>query len=154
MKTLTAWAALINANRDLLGIKAEQEDTWLENAEIQPGSNKETEQGLHYLDFEYRVATVIERLPQECGGLLILLAYQFVNTLGERDGLDWPSMSVTALDSGKYVDVEVTFDARDPVYLVPVENSPIEINGQPMGFGPGGWNIAEAAALSADRADR
>lgn len=154
MKTLTAWDEYLSQNRDLLGIKPEQAECWLENAEIVPGGNKETEHGLHYLDFEYRVATVIERLPQEVGGLLILLAYQFVNTLGERDGLDWPSMSVTALDDGKFVDVEITYDARDAIYLVPVENSPIEINGQKMGFGPGGWSIAEAAQISAANANR
>lgn len=154
MKTLSAWNAYINENRDMLGLLPEQAECWLENGEIVPGSNKETEAGLHYLDFEYRVATAIERIPTECGGLLILLVYQFVNTLGERDGLDWPSISVTSLDSGRYADVEITFDARDAIYLVEVENSPIEINGKKMGFGAGGWTFAEIAEMSAGVAER
>ncbi|QQD22289.1 hypothetical protein GJQ54_11150 [Oceanospirillaceae bacterium ASx5O] len=151
MKTLSAWQAKIEQVKGLLGIKSEQAEVWLENAEIVPGSSKDTEDGLHYLDFEYRAVLYIERLPQEVGGLLILLAHQFVNGLGERDGLEAPTMSIIALDSGRYVDVELTFGVRDPVHIVPVENSPIVINGQPMGFAPGAWNIATEFGIEAGR---
>lgn len=154
MKTLTAWLNRVEGVCDLLGIKASQCEVWMENAEIVPGSHKDTEDGLHYLDFEYRAALYIERLPQEVGGLLILLAHEFVNRLGERDGLEAPTMSIIALDGGRYVDVEVTFGVRDPVYIVPVENSPIIIHGQPMGFAPGAWSIADTFILGAEVAER
>lgn len=150
MKTMNEFLAMLDAQKTLLGIKPRQFDVWIENSVLVPGSNKETELGLHYMDFEYRLSCMIERLPSANGGLLCLLVHQFVNSIDDRHELESVSVDISDND-GKTVDAEITFGVRDPFYLVPVENSPIVIDGVKMGFGEGGLDVAEVVSLNALR---
>ena len=144
MNTLTALQQVVDANLDLLGIKINQRELWLESGEMVPGSNKENENGLHVLDLEYRLVLAVDEISNRTSGLLILLVWNFIKSL-DREGLGQPSFSVDPNDE-KNSDVEINFNVRDPMNLVPVQNSPVFINGQPMGFGDGSLNTAETLA--------
>lgn len=146
MKTQTAFETVIKQNLELLGIGENQLEILGEGGQVQPGSNKETEQGLHYLDFEYRQALIIENLPNESLALLTLLCHQFVNGLGEREGLFGLNVEFGPHNQGKSSDIEITFGVREAVYLVEVENSPIEHDGKKWGFGEHTLNIAGTLA--------
>lgn len=148
MNTMNEFVSMLDAQKSLLCIKKRQFDVWIENSVIVPGSNKETDLGLHYMDFEYRLSCMIERLPSASGGLLCLLVHQFVNNIEDRHDLESVSVDLSDND-GKTVDAEITFGVRDPFHLVPVENSPIVIDGVKMGFGEGGLDVAEVVTLNA-----
>ncbi|CCK75047.1 hypothetical protein OLEAN_C08710 [Oleispira antarctica RB-8] len=147
MKTMNDFLAMLDEQKSLICIRRKQFDVWIESSVIVPGSNKETEDGFHYMDFEYRLCCMIERLPAAQGGLLCLLVHQFVNGL-DRHELETVSVDISDND-GKTVDAEINFGVRDPFYLVPVENSPIVIDGVKMGFGEGGLDVAEVVTLNA-----
>jgi len=149
MKTLQDYKALIIANLDLLNISKNQIEIFAENGEIKPGSNKENELGLHYLDFEYRLTLEIEEMPAESLALLSLLTLQFVNNIYDRDELDEIRFEYETNDLEKSIDIEINFGVRDPVYLVPVDtgySSPISMNGKMWGLGNGVLNVAESLA--------
>lgn len=148
MKTMNDFLVMIEEQKSLIGIEREQFDVWIENSVVVPGSNKETELGFHYLDFEYRMSCMIERLPSAKGGLICLLVHQFVTGIYDRENLEALSIDLSENDE-KTVDAEITFGVRDPFYLVPVENSPIVIDGVKMGFGEGQLDVAEVIALNA-----
>ena len=129
-----------------MGIEKDQWEITGEGGQILPGSNKETEQGLHFLDFEFRLFIEIENFPAKHFALLTLLVHQFVNGLGERDDLESVGIEFGPHNRGKSLDVEITFGVRDAVNLVEVENSPIEMNGKTWGFGEGGLDVAGSLA--------
>ncbi|MEY8251737.1 MAG: hypothetical protein RPR91_05070, partial [Colwellia sp.] len=130
MKAQSDFETLLETNQGLLGIKHDQWEITGESGQLLPGSNKETNFGLHYLDFEYRLFIEIENFPAKHFALLTLLVHQFVNGLGEREGLENVGIEFGPHNKGKSLDVEITFGVRDAVNLVEVENSPIEMNGK------------------------
>jgi hypothetical protein len=146
MKTQTAFECVIEDNRKLLDIRKNQIELLGEGGQIKPGSNKETDQGFHYLDFEYRQALIIENLPNESLALLSLLCHQFVNGLGDREGLAGLDIEFGPHNQGKSLDIEITFGVREAVYLVEVQNSPIEHDGKKWGFGEHSLNVAGTLA--------
>ena len=144
MNKMTELQELIDTQAALLGITSNQREVWLENGELKPGSNKQTEAGLHLLDLEYRLNLAIEDLHNDSAGLLVLLVHQFAWPLQQED-LEGVSYSVAPNDN-ETVDVEFSLGVREPVYVVPVDNSPIEFNGQKWGFGDSSFAIAEVFA--------
>ena len=144
MNHMNALQQQIDDYRRLLGIQCEQREIWLENGALKPGSFKQSDSGLHLLDLEYRLVLAIERLHNDQAGLLILLVYQFSTTV-DREGLEDISFSVDSNDEHT-VDVEFSMGVREPVYVVPVDNSPIIFDGQQWGFGDGSINVAEVLA--------
>ena len=149
MKTQSNFEKLIKQNQSLLGIDQKQYEFTGEAGRSKSGSNKETENGFHYSDFEYVQFFNIEELPNRSFALLIILVQQFVNGLGEREGLQEIDFEFGPHDKGKSMDVEITFGVRESVYLVPVDNSPIEFNGKKWGFGESEYYIAQSlGALS------
>jgi len=134
MKTQTAFHNILKSNLALLGMSENQFQLSGESGKLKPGSNKETEEGLHYLDFEYRQVCLIEEMPMDSLALLTLLAHKFVNDLEDRHNLDETDIEWADHTIGESLDVEITFGVREPVNLVPVENSPIEFSGKKWGF--------------------
>lgn len=138
MKTQTAFQNILNENLSLLGMSENQIELSGENGKIKPGSNKGTgDGGLHYLNFEYRQVLVIENMPMASLALLTLLAHKFVNDLEDRHNLDETEIEWSDHNIGESLDIEITFGVREPVNLVPVENSPIEFAGKKWGFANG-----------------
>ena len=82
MKTQSAFENILLNNISLLGINESQFELIGENGKIKPGSNRVSESGeLHYLDFEYRQALIIEDMPMGSLALLTLLAHKFVKDI-------------------------------------------------------------------------
>jgi hypothetical protein len=146
MKTQTDFESLINQNLNLLDIEKNQIEIFGEGGQVQPGSNKENEQGLHYLDFEYRQILVIENMPIQSLALLTLISHYFVNGLGDRDGLESLGIEFGPHNQGQSLDIEITFGVREPVYLVEALNSPIEFGGKKWAFGEHTFFIADQLA--------
>jgi len=142
MKSQNDFEDLIKENLKLLGIKKNQFEIIGEDGQIKSGSNKETDDGFHYLDFEFRQVLIIENMPIASLALLTLLVHQFVLGLGEREDLQDINIDFGPHNLGKSLDIEITFGVREPVYLVEVENSPIEHGGKKWGFGTGGLDVA------------
>ncbi len=138
MKTQTAFENNILENISLLGITENQFELMGESGKIKPGSNKENEGGeLHYLNFEYRQVLIIENMPMRSLALLTLLAHKFVNDLEDRHNLDETEIEWSDHTIGESLDIEITFGVREPVNLVPVDNSPINFAGKMWGFPDG-----------------
>jgi hypothetical protein len=142
MKTQTEFENVIDQNLVLLGIEKNQLEILGEGGQVQPGSHKENEQGLHYLDFEYRQVLMVENMPIGSLALLTLICQQFINNLGERDQLESMGVEFGPHTQGKSLDIEITFGVRDPVHLVEVTNSPIEFGGKKWGFGDATFYVA------------
>lgn len=143
MKTLNDFESLINENLKLLGVGKNQIEIFAEAGQVIEGGNQETEQGLHYGDIEYRLVLEVENLPNGSFALLCLLVKRFVDLL-ERENLAAIGLDFSPHNIGKSQDIEITFGVRDALYLVEVQNSPIEFNGKKWGFGAGGLDVAEA----------
>lgn len=154
MSYLTTLKETITEQADILGIKPAQVDVWMEGGELEDGSYKETESGLHIQDLKYRACVAIDDLLDDNGqsAFLALLVKQFAKSIDEdnQQGLDGISLHIEQLDEKK-VDVEITLGIREPQYVVEVQNSPIEFNGKKWGFGTATFNIAtELNDVSAD----
>ena len=149
MKTMTRWQQYIKENLTYLGVDETHVEVWTENGKPVSGGMHDTPDGMRYIDFEYRLATAVDEMPAEVGGLLIAMAYHFVDGL-DRAELEEIDIDISPLDEGRLVNVEITFGVRDPIFLEPVQNSPIVINGQKMGFSPGSWNVATNMDLKGD----
>lgn len=143
MKTFNDFETLIHSNLALLGIGKEQLEIFSDGGSVLPGSNHETEHGLHYLDIEYRLVLDIENMPGPSFGLLCLLVKRFVDGL-DRDELKEIEMDFTPHDRGVTVDTQFSFGVRDPIHLVEVQESPIVFGGKKWGFGEGGLDVAES----------
>jgi hypothetical protein len=146
MKAQSDLDDLINENLNLLGFGKDQFEISGEGGQVQPGSNKESEHGLHYLDFEYRQLLLIENMPIKSLALLTLISHQFVNGLGDREGLESLGIEFGPHNQGQSLDIEITFGVREPVYLVEVLNSPIEFDGKKWGFGEASFFVADQVA--------
>lgn len=146
MKTQNQLEAYLKQNFALLKIGKNQLEITGEDGQIEDGSNKESELGLHYIDLVYRQVIGIENMPQTSLALLTLLLKQFVHSLGERDDLDKLNIEWSPHNLDKSLDIEITFGVREPIYLVPVENSPIEFGGKKWGFGEADFFVASGLA--------
>lgn len=150
MRTLQAFKTEIKNNLTLLSLSENQIEFFTENGQIKKGSNKETADGLHFFDFEYRLALQIEEMKDDNVAILSLLVMQFVNNLNLDDNeFNDINFDVDVNELEKSVDVEITFNVRDSIYLVPVTapaTSPINIGGKMWGLGAGSIDTAETLA--------
>ncbi len=148
MKTLNSLNELIYQNRKVLGISLNSFDVFMESGTLEAGTNKEDENGLHYADYRYQVALQIENMHADRGGNLLVLLHQWVTALENRDDLNAPDILTTAL-TGQKLDVEMTLEVRDPIYLTRSDDGPIVIRGKRYSFGAHVLNVAESVTLTA-----
>ena len=92
MKTMTRWQQYIKENLTYLGVDETHVEVWTENGKPVSGGMHDTPDGMRYIDFEYRLATAVDEMPAEVGGLLIAMAYHFV------DGLDRAELEEIDID--------------------------------------------------------
>ena len=142
MKHQNALQELIDENLPLLSIKIEQRELWIENGVIEAGSNEQTELGLNWLDTVYDLVLAVDDLENVNSSLLMLLVHRFVSDLG--DNKMGPLDFTVSPNDETTLDVEFRVRVRESLHLVPVENSPIEIRGQKMGFGDSEFTVAES----------
>jgi hypothetical protein len=140
MKKLNDLNTLLKDNQDWMNFGCEQSEVWLENSRVERGSSEETDDGLHYLDFKYRLCASIDGLQAQKGDALIVLLHCFTNQMDD-DFLGELEIDITPSDD-RLVDVEITMMVNEPIYLVEVEKSPIHFNGKYWGFGEGGLTFA------------
>ena len=147
MKTLNALNELIYQNRKVLGVSLNSFDVFMESGTLEAGTNKEDDNGLHYADYRYQLALQIENMHADRGGILLVLLHQWVTALDNRGDLNAPDILTTVL-TGQKLDVEMTLEVRDPVYLTPDASGPIVIRGQGYSFGDHVLNVAEKVSVT------
>ncbi|MDP2548893.1 phage tail protein [Oceanobacter sp. 4_MG-2023] len=155
MQTLDSLAALIHDNRQLLGITRQGYDLWIDSGTIEPGSNRETERGLHFCDYRYRLALSIDAMHGHRGGLLLAMLHNWETSLSRevRADLDEPQIitsTATKNRGGRILQVEYTLDVRDGIYLTRDSNGPVQAIGDRWTFGEHTLNIAEAISLTSE----
>jgi len=154
VKTLESLNALLLENLKLLGINRQSFDLWIDQGTIEIGSGKETEKGLHFCDYQYRLALSIEAMHAHRGGLLLAMLHNWECSLDEctRRDLSAPQVitSSTTKQSGggKVLQVEYTLDVRDGIYLTRSSNGPVVANGERWTFGNHELGIAEAIGMT------
>lgn len=143
MKKLNALSTLLKDNQDWMNVGADQREVWMEQSKIERGSNEQSENGLHYLDFKYRLCASIDGLQAKKGEALLVLIHGFTNQMDD-DFLGELEIDITPSDD-HLVDIEITMMVNDPIYLVEVNESPIYFSGKYWGFGEGGLTFATSA---------
>jgi hypothetical protein len=147
MKTLNSLNELIYQNRKVLNVSLNSFDVFMESGKLEAGSNKEDDNGLHYADYRYQLALQIENMHADRGGILLVLLHQWVTALEYRSDLDAPDIVTTVL-TGQKLDVEMTLEVRDPIYLTRDDEGPIVIRGQKYSFGDHVLNVAESVTVT------
>lgn len=145
--TLNSFADFIKANFKLLSLEENQVEFYWEDGVLEEGSNKESEEGLHFLDFKYRLVYDIENIKQKHVALLSLLAKQFVSKL-KRDDLEELRIEMHQREKDNTLDIELSFGVCDPVHVTEVQNSPIEFRGKKWGIGEHEFFTAEEGELA------
>lgn len=147
MKSLNSLNDLIFSNRKALGIARQNYDVFIEGGTLEPGGMREDENGIRYTDYRYDLALQIENICASRAGILLVMLRNWVDCQKNRDDLGQPSVITTTLSSNK-VDVEMTLEVRDPIYIHPDANGPMEIAGQRYAIGEKAWSVAETATLT------
>ncbi|MEH6649977.1 MAG: phage tail protein [Motiliproteus sp.] len=146
-------SASLAAQFELLGINAENFESFQEGGELQPGGGNETEQGWHQADWKYRAVLAFERIPASSAGLLLALVQAWLDE-NDPDRSDHelgnPQGQIDLDDNNKFADVELTLDFVDPIYLVQDDSGPIVWNGQQFNFGDYDLWIAEQGGVTHD----
>lgn len=145
MSCLDKFETLMNDNQHWMEVSREQRTVWMEQTKVDSGSNEQNENGLHYLDHKYRLVASIEDLQAEKGHAVLVLVRHFANELHD-DFLG--ELEVEIDPSGdNTVNVEITMNVKDPVYLMPVsEETPIKFSGQYWGFKDGSLTVGTSIA--------
>ena len=139
---------LIN-KKTLLKFRDEQFGTEVESLSITDGGHNETTEGSHFANLRYQGVIYIERLPESSLALLAILTKAWLDDNDDvRDTykLDKPSFDVAPLGD-RLVDILVTIDFIDPVYLVEDPDGNIEINNKTYADADFEYWIAESGEV-------
>lgn len=94
-----------------------------------PGGHNITVQGLYLANFRYRASLYIERLNLETAVMLMLHARAWLDDYDDTRGqflLEDPEISIMKLENEEVVDLLLTGDFIDPVYLSPANKDILE----------------------------
>ena len=143
MKGLTDLHTILTDHRQALKTSAKNWDVWMENGTLKSGGMLEDANGYQYANLEYRAVIYVERLAADRGALLMALIRQYAN---QREGEDHKTIDIefdqTNLN-GKQINLEITLQLTDILYMTEVEDSPIEWAGKKLAPGAHTLNIAE-----------
>lgn len=122
----------------LLNIRPENYQTDIVQFMLCPGGHNITPQGLYLANFRYRASLYVERIAMPAAITLMIHARAWLDDNDDtRDKykLADPEISIIELDDGDLVDLLLTGEFIDPVYLAPApEGTPdaeiIEWNGR------------------------
>ena len=153
METLNSLNELIKSQRDVLGINHTDYIVWIEQGVIEPGSLKEEERGLHFCDYQYRLAMQIDAMHEHRGGLLLVMLHNWNASLPESVRRDLGEIGIVT-DSrtlqgnrGRVLSVEMTIEVRDGIYLTEHAQGPVLAVGKRWTFGEHDIGYAHSAAL-------
>lgn len=118
-----------------MGVPPENFQGEIARMQLASGGHNCTPQGWHLANLRYRGVLFIERIAQQAA---IMLLIQCRAWLDENDDtrdkykLTDPDVSLVPLDSGDLVDLIVSCDFVDPVYLAEAADGPVEWNGRKL----------------------
>lgn len=149
MRALNDLNEILTENSKALKLNAKSWDIWMENGTLQAGGMKETEHGRQYARIAYRAAVYIERLPSDRAALLLALIRQYADQRAAEDTTQNadPEFDVQTL-SERLVNVEITLQITDPLYMTEVEESPIAWAGKKLAPGAHPFGIAETGTVT------
>jgi len=139
--------AYLQAQAATLKFRPEQCDTEIEDFTVADGGHQQTVKGYWFANFRYRGVLYIERLPLAS---LPVLAVQVKAWLDENDDVRYdfklpdPQIQAAELDD-KTLDVVVTVEFIDPVYLAPAADGKGNVN-----WNGKSWTVAEYAVNVAE----
>lgn len=136
-----------------LQFRPEQFDTELEDFTVESGGHNETENGFWFANFRYRGVIYLERLNKAALPLLALLVKAWLDEnddVRERFRLADPQFQAADLDS-KSMDVVVTVDFLDPVYLAEKADGQVKWCGRTFAVAEYPLCVAEAGKVNDGR---
>ena len=108
----------------------------------------EDETGYQYANLEYRAVVYVEKLPSDRGALLIALIRQYANQR-ERENSKTIDIEFDQTNlNGKQINLEITLQLTDILYMTEVEDSPIEWAGKKLAPGAHTLNTAESGSVT------
>jgi len=132
MRGLTDLHAILCNNRQALKIGLKDFDVWQESGRMLPGGMRETANGYEYAKLEYRAVVYVERLPADRGALCLALMRQYAD---QREAADNKNIDIefdqTNL-TGKQINLEITLQLTDALYMTEVDASPIDYAGKKL----------------------
>ena len=131
-KGLVELSDFILSKKEFLELNEEQFDSWQENGTLEQGGHGLTEEGYHLMSFRYRGVIVIERMKDvNAVWFMAIVAAWLTDNNEDRDkyNLDDPEIEIIKLDE-KLIDIELTLDFVDEMYLSEAEDGPIECIGR------------------------
>lgn len=148
MKGLNDLHEILTENRQALKTSAKNWDVWMENGTLKSGGMLEDENGYQYANLEYRAVVYVEKLPSDRGALLIALIRQYANQR-ERENSKTIDIEFDQTNlNGKQINLEITLQLTDILYMTEVEDSPIEWAGKKLAPGAHTLNIAETGNVT------
>lgn len=150
MKGLNDLHEILKENSQALKMKTSVKnwDVWMENGTVKSGGMLEDENGYKYANLEYRAAIYVEKLPADRGALLIALIRQYANQRERENGktidIEFDQTNLT----GKLINLEITLQLTDVLYMTEVDDSPIEWAGKKLAPGTHTLNIAETGSVT------
>jgi len=118
-----------------MGVPPENFQGEIARMQLAPGGRNCTPQGWHLANLRYRGVLLIERIAQQSAIMLLIQCRAWLDENDDtRDDykLADPEISLVPLDSGDLVDLIVSCDFVDPVYLAEDPNGTVEWNGRKM----------------------
>ena len=119
----------LKARLPQLGILPEQFDTVVDKLTLGEGGHHETAEGYHFCNLRYTGLIYLERLPAAQLPLLALLVRSWIDEHDDtrsRARLPDPELDVAPLDGDSLVDVVVTLEFVDPVFLAPAADDAVD----------------------------
>ncbi len=148
MKGLNDLHEILKENRQALKTSAKNWDVWMENGTLKSGGMLEDENGYQYANLEYRAVVYVEKLPSDRGALLIALIRQYANQR-ERENSKTIDIEFDQTNlNGKQINLEITLQLTDILYMTEVEDSPIEWAGKKLAPGAHTLNTAESGSVT------
>lgn len=131
-----------------MGIAPENFQAEIARMVLVSGGHNETTEGWHLTNFRYRGVILVERIEQQKAVMLMLHCRAWLDDHDDtRDDykLPDPEINLVPLDGGAedsaggLVDVMMTIEFVDPVYIAEAENGAIEWNGR--NFAPVAYDL-------------
>ena len=156
MRTMNSLFSLMTAieTKQMLGINRQSVDVWIDTGTITAGNYKETENGLHFCDYEYQMALAVDGIHGHRAGLIIAMLKHWHDGLDDdvKRGFSAPQLVTSSATKpnggGRVVNIEYTLQARDAIYLTRDAAGPVVALGERWTFGDHSLNWAETADLT------
>lgn len=117
----------------MLGVAPENVQAEIATMVLACGGHNETEVGWHLADLRYRGVLLIERVRQPAAVMLLMHCRAWLDENDDtrtRYSLDDPEINLIPLDASELVDLVISCDFVDPVFIAEAENGEIRWNGR------------------------